>query len=172
MANFQGDLMKLLIIRHAEALDSDGIHIRSDFDRPLSKKGIKQSNKLKKNLVRANFFPEIVLSSPLVRTSQTSKLVFPDISLKNHIYFEKPELQPGANPEIICKIIKEFNSQTVAIIGHMPDVGIFVSWLIGLVNSSIEMEKCGAALVEFYGPPRAGAGNLKWLVGPHWKYRR
>ena len=53
----------------------------------------------------------------------------------------------------------------------MPDVGVFVSWLIGASGANIEMEKCGAALLEFHGLPREGAGSLRWLVGPEWKYR-
>lgn len=74
--------MKLLIIRHADALDVDGNSIRTDFERPLSEKGIKQANRLNKCLETAHLMPEIVLSSPLIRTAQTSKLVFPDIFLK------------------------------------------------------------------------------------------
>lgn len=163
--------MKLLIIRHADALDTNGNSIRTDFERPLSEKGIKQAIRLKKSLENAEVFPELVLSSPLIRTSQTSKLVFPTIISKNKTYFERTELQPGAYPEIICKIIKEFNPMSAAIIGHMPDVGVFVSWFIGTSGMGIEMEKCGAALLEFNGSPKQGAGNLKWLVGPQWKYR-
>jgi phosphohistidine phosphatase SixA len=75
--------MKLLIIRHADALDIDGNSIRTDFERPLSEKGIKQSIRLRKSLENAHLIPEIVLSSPLIRTSQTSKLVFPDIFSQN-----------------------------------------------------------------------------------------
>jgi len=164
--------MKLLIIRHADALDTDGNSIRTDFERPLSEKGIKQAIRLKKSLEAAELFPEVVLSSPLFRTSQTSKLVFPTIFSKNKTYFERPELQPGAYPEIICRIIKEFNPMSAAIIGHMPDVGVFVSWFIGASGMSIEMEKCGAALIEFHGAPKQGNGSLKWLVGPQWKYRK
>ena len=52
-----------------------------------------------------------------------------------------------------------------------PDVGVFVSWLIGASGANIEMEKCGAALLEFHGLPREGTGSLRWLVGPEWKYR-
>lgn len=163
--------MKLLIIRHADALDTDGNSIRTDFERPLSEKGIKQAIRLEKSLKTAALFPEIVLSSPLTRTSQTSKLVFPDIFSQNKTYFERSELQPGAYPEIICKIIKEFNPKSAAIVGHMPDVGVFVSWLIGASGNNIEMEKCGAALIEFNGFPREGAGSLRWLVGPQWKQR-
>ncbi len=163
--------MKLLIIRHADALDIDGNSIRTDFERPLSEKGIKQSIRLRKSLETAHLMPEIVLSSPLIRTSQTSKLVFPDIFSQNKSYFERSELQPGAYPEIICKIIKEFNPKSAAFVGHMPDVGVFVSWLIGASGANIEMEKCGAAFIEFNGFPRQGTGSLRWLVGPQWKYR-
>ncbi|NBR05795.1 MAG: hypothetical protein EBT92_08485 [Planctomycetes bacterium] len=163
--------MKLLIIRHADALDMDGNSIRTDFDRPLSEKGVKQAIRLKKSLEKAELFPEIVLSSPLIRTTQTSKLVFPTIFSQNKTYFERQELQPGAYPEMICKIIKEFHPKSAAIVGHMPDVGIFVSWLIGASGTNIEMEKCGAALLDFDGYPREGAGSLRWLVGPQWKFR-
>lgn len=163
--------MKILVIRHADALDTNGNSIRTDFDRPLSEKGIKQALRLKKGLLKANFLPEIVLSSPLIRTSQTSKLVFPEVFTQNKSFFERSELKPGAHPEIICKIINEYNPKSIALVGHMPDVGVFVSWLIGASGANIEMEKCGAALLEFHGLPREGTGSLKWLVGPEWKYR-
>jgi phosphohistidine phosphatase len=93
--------MKILVIRHADALDPNGNSIRTDFDRPLSEKGLKQALRLKKGLLKADFLPEIVLSSPLIRTSQTSKLVFPEVFTENKSFFERSELKPGAHPEII-----------------------------------------------------------------------
>lgn len=164
--------MKLLIIRHADAEDADGIKIRSDYDRPLSEKGKKQANRLKNSLKSASLIPQLVLSSPLVRTCQTSELVFPDLFKQEESYFEHPLLKPGANPEDICKIIKEFNSNFLAIVGHMPDVAIFVCWLIGGNSNNLEMEKCGAALLEISGFPKQGNAILRWLVGPQWKIRK
>ena len=48
--------MKILVIRHADALDTNGNSIRTDFDRPLSEKGIKQAIRLKKGLLKADFY--------------------------------------------------------------------------------------------------------------------
>ena len=96
--------MKILVIRHADALNTNGNSIRTDFDRPLSEKGIKQALRLKKGLLKADFLPEIVLSSPLIRTSQTSKLVFPEVFTENKSFFERSAEASLANFQFVLPV--------------------------------------------------------------------
>ena len=47
----------------------------------------------------------------------------------------------------------------VAIVGHEPQLGRLVTYLIGGVErSGVELKKGGACLIEFEGHPKVGGG--------------
>jgi phosphohistidine phosphatase len=53
----------------------------------------------------------------------------------------------------------------VALVGHEPDLGRLMSWLLsGRQNSFVQFKKGAAALLEFSRVPRAGNGTLVWLL--------
>ena len=62
-------MKKIYIIRHAKASKSEDI---DDFERKLTKSGKEDLKKLFKNLASHEIHPDLVLSSPAVRTAKTA----------------------------------------------------------------------------------------------------
>jgi phosphohistidine phosphatase len=55
----------------------------------------------------------------------------------------------------------------VAIVGHEPHLGQFVSWaLTGLRESFVELKKGQAVLLEFPDEVRPGRARLVWSLRP------
>ncbi|WP_186299813.1 SixA phosphatase family protein, partial [Campylobacter jejuni] len=65
-------MKKIYIIRHAKASKSGDI---DDFERKLTKSGKEDLKKLFKNLASHEIYPDLVLSSPAVRTAKTAKKI-------------------------------------------------------------------------------------------------
>jgi phosphohistidine phosphatase SixA len=65
--------------------------------------------------------------------------------------------------------LKHLQAETLAVVGHNPDLSVFLAWLIGAKKSAkLDLAKAGAALVEFEGPVDKGLGVLHWMVTPAW----
>ena len=54
---------------------------------------------------------------------------------------------------------------TVALVGHDPHLGTFVSWMMtGLQEPFVAFKKGGACLLHIDGEVRAGRAKLMWLL--------
>jgi len=55
----------------------------------------------------------------------------------------------------------------VTIVGHEPQLGRLVTYLItGSNHSGVELKKGGACLIEFDAKPEAARGRLIWAIAP------
>jgi phosphohistidine phosphatase len=161
--------MKLYLIRHAHALSLGTKGITRDADRPLSETGRGQCKPLAEALSRQNGRPARLVSSPLVRARQTAEGMV--------AYWPKPvpevvlcdELAPGGKRRRLLRFLKHLQIDELAVVGHNPDLSIFLAWLIGANKTAqLDLAKAGSALVEFEGDPEKGAGVLHWMVTPAW----
>ena len=122
---------KLFILRHGESSPGS-----PDFDRPLTKKGRDDINRLSIQLVKLE--PElasnkvILLSSPSNRTTETTQLLLtglnnPKISVN---YIEEGYLaSPGTWKKSLEKLTPE--NHTCIIVGHNPGVSDLINNLSG-----------------------------------------
>ncbi len=82
---------------------------------------------------------------------------------------ECPALAPGGGVGATLDAIRsEPGAETVGLVGHEPDLGQLLAYLLtgderGL---AVEFRKGGAAVVDFDGPPQPGAGRLISFVPP------
>jgi phosphohistidine phosphatase SixA len=58
--------------------------------------------------------------------------------------------------------------KAVVAVGHMPDLGTYLEWLIGAAPGTIHIPKAGIACVRFADEPKKASGELRWLVPPDW----
>jgi phosphohistidine phosphatase len=61
----------LLLVRHAKATHESGY---SDFERPLTEKGIHGAEKMAKHLQEKGIIPQLFVTSPALRTHQTANI--------------------------------------------------------------------------------------------------
>jgi len=160
--------MHLLLIRHAEAvpLGEEGIAI--DEARPLTAAGREQARLLSLTLQRHTPSLALILSSPLVRARQTAEALLAAWPNQPPQLEETPLLAPGGRRRKIAKHLRSYPQETLALVGHNPDLSELVGWFIGDKNIGVELEKGGVACLQFDDHPAKGAGLLVWLITPAW----
>ncbi len=158
--------MNILLIRHADALPIGQGDILDDESRPLSEAGVAQCPPLARALERFGARPGIVVSSPLLRARQTASGLLQNWAGTPPELRIEEELAPGSRNQKLAKLLRGLNATTVALVGHMPDLGLFAAWLIGSKKVRIEFAKAGAAFLVSDMVPAKGGATLIWMVTP------
>ncbi len=156
--------MKLYIVRHALAEDrlifsQKGL---SDELRPLTPKGADRMREVvsvfKKNEPEIN----LILTSPLTRCKQTADL-FKEFYPKATV-LESDNLKPDHSAQKLYEEIQSYDLDSLALIGHEPNLGQFISWLLfRQASDHFPMKKSGIAKIDLY---KDGRTYLKWLLRP------
>lgn len=112
-------MRQLILIRHAKSSWSNPD--LSDFDRPLNKRGKRDLAFMSVLLSQKNMTPELIISSPALRTKLTA------IEFANKIGYNKNEIIWNKNLYLasymnILKIIKQIENKIncAIIVGHNP----------------------------------------------------
>ncbi len=159
--------MDLYLIRHAEAGDRAQWN-GDDAERPLTEEGHEQARQVGQGLRRRGVTLEALVSSPLVRARQTAE------GVRQSLGDDAPELEtcdalaPGGKRRKVARFLQRLEAGTVALFGHMPDMGALAGWLIGSRKAQIDLAKAGVALIRFDDEVAKGAGKLVWMVTPEW----
>jgi phosphohistidine phosphatase len=160
--------VELYIIRHADALALGERGVTVDEDRPLSEGGERQAAQIAAGLHRRGVKLDLVLTSPLVRARQTAEaLVRPESGLATELQ-NCDELVPGGRRKKLAKQLLATARNTIAVVGHQPDLGEFAGWLVGDKKVNMDLAKAGVAYIQCSDLPRRGGGTLIWLVTPDW----
>lgn len=154
--------MKLLFIRHAEAVERDEWD-GDDLSRPLTKRGIKQAKQAGRELLRLAATPDLILASEAVRAQRTAEILADVLNVKRRLATASV-LNPGCNPAAARSLARKHMAQeTVAFVGHEPDFSAIIASFIGDGSAQIRMKKCAMALVDL---DLRGRGELCWLIQP------
>jgi phosphohistidine phosphatase len=159
--------MELYGIRHADAQPLEG-SITDDAHRPLTDTGIAQSKALAQCLQKLGVHLDVVLTSPLLRARQTAEEMLRNWSVPKPPIEVVEELVDAGKRKRLVRLLREQGKESVALIGHQPDLSIFTAWLVGSRKAQLDLSKAGAALVHCNDEPDRGAGKLIWLVTPQW----
>lgn len=160
--------MKLLVIRHAIAMDRVEFAATGDPDdfRPLTEKGARKMARIARALRAEIETLDVLATSPLTRAVETARIVADAYDMGEAQTTNA--LVPEATFEEFegwCSKIDE--TGVVAIVGHEPHLSSLVTWLLtGRPESRIELKKGGACLLEFESAVRRDAGTLNWLLAP------
>jgi phosphohistidine phosphatase len=160
--------MDLYVIRHAEAVSREDVNGMADEDRPLTDAGRDQCRVLAAALQTHHVTLHKVVSSPLLRARQTAEVLIEHGAAPKPELLECDELAPGGRAKKVTRFLLGLEGDAIAVVGHMPDLGEYVGWLIGEKKMGLTLAKAGVALVRFDGAPDKGAGRLTWLVTPLW----
>lgn len=160
--------MKLLIVRHADAGDSGewARTGRPDEERPLSEKGRDQMKRIIPVLQTLVPSAEMIVTSPLVRAMETAEFVASAYPRAERVVSDT--LVPEAVPAAFVDFMREHRDADVAIaVGHEPHLSTLITYLVtGREESKVEFKKAGACLLLFDKRVKAGAGVMRWLMGP------
>jgi len=131
------------LLRHAEAADGS-----PDAERPLTKKGERQSRNAGLALKRLGVEPDACFTSPKVRAADTARIACEELGVE---YTLEPKLAGGPfDAEALAAGLGD-----VLLVGHDPDFSMAVHDMTG---AQVRMKKGGLAAVQ--------KGELKALLRP------
>jgi phosphohistidine phosphatase len=159
--------MDLYVIRHADAVPLGENGIDNDADRPLTATGNGQCSHLAEALLRQGVHLQQIITSPLLRSRQTTDGLLKKLTPAPEVQDCK-HLAPGGSRRKLTRFLCGLSAQSVAIVGHAPDLDVYAAWLIGSRKAQLELAKGGLARIHFEKDPDKGAGVLTWLVTPQW----
>ena len=150
----------IFILRHGKAEDLTESETKTDFDRKLTEDGKTKTKKLSLFFNKLEENIDLVLSSPYIRAKETAEIFVSNLD-------PKPELKivdflsSGVSSKEISKGLADyFSHNKILIVGHAPDLEIFLGRLIGAEN--IMLKKGALAKVSLSGINLSG--DLEWLV--------
>jgi len=126
-------MKNLLLMRHAKSSWKDDS--LEDHQRPLKKRGRKDSKRIAKVIQKSNLVPDLILSSSAVRSRETVEIVVQTLDYHNTIAFSD-ELYMGEPDDFIHALrdlSKELN--TVMIVGHNPGLEAYLQIIDGEIES-------------------------------------
>ncbi len=163
--------MRLVLFRHGPAGDRDPVRWPDDRLRPLTDKGAARTRQVALALAGLERDLGHVFSSSLERAEQTAALLAEAAELETPTALDA--LEPGGSwRDAIAAIAERLEqglldeSDTVALVGHEPELGKLAGVLLFGAPQSLPLKKAGACAIDFDGAPEPGAGQLRWFLGP------
>jgi phosphohistidine phosphatase len=153
--------VQLYLLRHAHAGDPTAWE-GADDERPLSAKGERQVERLARFLKRVSFTPDVVISSPKLRSVQTATPVATSLGLKVRLD-ERLAGAPGLD-ELEALLADAAHPRRPVLVGHDPGFSSLVALICGA--PSIPMRKGALARIDASLPLQPGGGTLRWLIPP------
>ncbi len=118
----------LYIIRHAKSSWSSGV--KSDFERPLNKRGERDAPVMGAVLKQKNILPYLIIASPANRAKTTAMIIAESILYKEEDLFFIKDLYLASSEEIL-DILKSVNStiNSLILVGHNPGLSDLINQL-------------------------------------------
>ena len=149
--------MRLYFLRHGKADWPEWD--KSDDERPLTKEGRREMERIARFLADLKVEPAVVLSSPLPRAWQTAQ--YAAAALRVGLQ-EEPALRPGFSAAKLRTLLKRAQGGDLMLVGHEPD---FSTLIRALTGGDVRLAKGGFARVDL-AHGTAVDGRLIWLIPP------
>lgn len=162
--------MELYLIRHGIAADKADYN--NDEERPLTEEGRKKTKSVAQQIRQRKLHFDLILTSPLVRARETAKIL-QDIGLSSQVEEFSPLAPDGNIEEWVSWLQKRrqtTHDQSIALVGHQPDLGNWAEVLIwGKAQEKLNLKKAGIIglnLKETSTP--LNQSQLFLLTSPKW----
>lgn len=155
----------LLLLRHAKSSWDDSS--LGDFERPLAPRGKNDAPRIGRALKQRGPTPDLIISSPAVRATQTIQSVVKAAGFAVTPQFD--ETIYGASSAELMRVVRRIsNSISCAmLVGHNPGFEDMVSRLTGVTQ---HMPTAALACMEFqidtWADVEDGEGKLAWFMTP------
>lgn len=155
--------MRCYFFRHGIAVDPQAWS-GGDFERPLTREGRERLQFEAKAIEDLDLELERILTSPLLRATQTAAIVADRLDLKSGIVAD-PRLADGFNLERFGAIVADHaDAKSLMLVGHEPTMSATLGRAIG--SARIELKKAALAGIEIADPKSSPAGTLVCLIPP------
>src|SRR5437870_6121680 len=137
------------LVRHAIA-EERGDKWPDDRLRPLTHKGMARMRQAVRGLRALGVEVDLLLTSPLVRARQTADIVIEGLKPTPELEVV-PALSPGTARATVGEALSAFSkANSIAVVGHEPDLGELARWLIG-ARAPLPMKKGGVCRIDTTG---------------------
>jgi phosphohistidine phosphatase len=143
-------MKNLLLMRHGKSSWKDDS--LEDHERPLKKRGRRDSKLIAKVIMKNNLIPDLILSSSATRAKETAEIVAENLDHKTGVVYSD-KLYMG-EPQDYLDTLHDLSDdlQTVMIVAHNPGLEAYLQIIDGDIESI----------------PTAGLGHLVLAID-HWK---
>jgi phosphohistidine phosphatase len=125
--------MIIHVVRHAEAIERS-LDLPEDH-RFLTRRGRKRFRKIAGSLKKLGIEPDLILTSPLIRSVQTADILAEKLRFKGELKVASL-LSPGFRPESLDELLDGYpQAGEVALVGHEPDLGSLAQALLATEES-------------------------------------
>jgi phosphohistidine phosphatase len=159
-------MMELYLIRHGLAAER-GTYANDD-DRPLTDDGIRRTKRVAKRLHELEIKFDLIQTSPLVRARQTANILH-SVGLSKKLE-ESADLKPEGPLENWLNWLQSWrqgSGQSLAIVGHEPDLGNWTEQLVwGEARQHLVVKKAGVIGLLLPDGSPIGQSQLFWLTPP------
>jgi phosphohistidine phosphatase len=155
--------MFVYFLRHASAGQPFN-NAKKDEKRGLDKDGIEQCGYIGRALAALGVQVDVILSSPLKRSTQTAALVGNEMGHEGKLVLESG-LRPEATFSDFQKMLQKYARQeSLLLVGHNPNLRDFLGRVISErgCEAAIDLKKGAVAKVE----TRRSFGSLSWCLTP------
>lgn len=155
--------MIIYIVRHASA----GQHLsnpKKDEKRPLDADGIQQCGFVGRALAALNAQPDVIISSPLKRATQTASLVGNEIGYEGKLQLEVA-MRPEASFTDFRRMLDKYSKyEAIMIVGHNPSITEFLARMIAKsgCEALVDFKKGAVARIETV----RHSATLNWFFTP------
>jgi phosphohistidine phosphatase len=155
----------LLLLRHAKSSWDDPA--LRDFDRPLNKRGIEAAPLVGKFMRKRKVRPDLVLSSPAKRATQTVRLVMESGRLECQTRYDQRLYAASASTLRDVVSETEESADEVLLVGHNPGLEGLLQDLTGELKQLPTAALARIVLdVKKWSKLSDRSGELRWLVRP------
>jgi len=153
--------MRLYLVRHAEAIERTGT--TPDASRHLTSRGRLAFRKIARRIRKAGAAPDLIVSSPLVRSVQTAEILAERLKYDGTVVVAK-EISPGFDHRALRSLLaKAGNPAEAAFVGHEPDLGALAATLLG-IPEGFPLRKGAVLAMEVEKSVPKGAAKFLWLT--------
>ena len=154
--------MDVFVLRHAIA--ENAAAGQSDADRRLTEEGRVKLRGVIRRAKTAGFAPGLVLTSPYVRTRQTTQVMLDEWGTTCETIVSE-NLTPYASVVDLWSEMRDYvRMGPLVLVGHNPLLSELVSVMVGSPRYAVEMKKAALAYVGDVGQGSQPQGRLVWLL--------
>ena len=139
-------MKSLILVRHAKTIQYG---YDQDYERTLTDRGVQNADRISLELVKCLIKPDLIISSPAVRTTQTTRIFAASCGYPaSNVRYDK-KLYSGMQTSNFIRMLNEVEDKhtTVMVVGHNPTIYNFLDAL--LPDFSLDVPTCSTIVMEF-----------------------
>jgi phosphohistidine phosphatase len=158
--------MEVYLIRHAAAQPLGQKNDFTDEKRTLTAEGRERMREAAKGLRKIDVEFDLILTSPLVRAVETAEIIAAALGYDKKLIEQITALAPGGSHEKLISNIKSHSgAESIALVGHQPDLGQFASRITGCGSEfGVDLKKGSVCCINVAETVPALRGGLVWMM--------